>query len=375
MWLDVFNATRTARTAGCWRPSRASEAVVVDPGFEPEAVARDAGGGGQDARSPCCDARAPRPRGRGRGVRRRRRARLHPRGRRRGVHRRPGLAAPDSTTRSRPSKDLRTIADGDVLRLAGLRDRGAAHARAHARALRFRVDADVAALLGRPGVRGLDRTLGLPELRSRRRCRRACAGSSTLPDELPVLPGHGPETTVGRERATNPFLRALLGRDGARAAARARRTCSARRADAMLGLYEEAHRIARLLRVPIRRDADLRAHRAVRADVGRDVRRRDEGDVHVRGQGRPLAHAAARGHRGRGARLPRRTRTTCRARSRATTSTPSSATGDRRRAAMREFRQFGVEVIGTRAPGADVEVIALGDRFLRDRGLIDVRCT
>ena len=30
-----------------------------------------------------------------------------------------------------------------------------------------------------------------------------------LPDELPVWPGHGQETTVGRERATNPFLRGL----------------------------------------------------------------------------------------------------------------------------------------------------------------------
>jgi hydroxyacylglutathione hydrolase len=28
-----------------------------------------------------------------------------------------------------------------------------------------------------------------------------------LPDGSPVWPGHGPETTVGRERATNPFLR------------------------------------------------------------------------------------------------------------------------------------------------------------------------
>ena len=27
----------------------------------------------------------------------------------------------------------------------------------------------------------------------------------TLDDEVDVLPGHGPETTVGRERATNPF--------------------------------------------------------------------------------------------------------------------------------------------------------------------------
>ncbi len=27
-----------------------------------------------------------------------------------------------------------------------------------------------------------------------------------LGDELPVLPGHGPPTTIGHERATNPFL-------------------------------------------------------------------------------------------------------------------------------------------------------------------------
>lgn len=28
-----------------------------------------------------------------------------------------------------------------------------------------------------------------------------------LPDDLPILSGHGPATTVGRERATNPYLR------------------------------------------------------------------------------------------------------------------------------------------------------------------------
>jgi hydroxyacylglutathione hydrolase len=27
-----------------------------------------------------------------------------------------------------------------------------------------------------------------------------------LPDEMVVHPGHGPSTTIGRERATNPFL-------------------------------------------------------------------------------------------------------------------------------------------------------------------------
>jgi hydroxyacylglutathione hydrolase len=31
----------------------------------------------------------------------------------------------------------------------------------------------------------------------------------TLPDEVRVLPGHGPETTIGRERSTNPFLAGL----------------------------------------------------------------------------------------------------------------------------------------------------------------------
>jgi histidyl-tRNA synthetase len=36
---------------------------------------------------------------------------------------------------------------------------------------------------------------------------------------------------------------------------------------------------------------------------------------------------------------------------------------------LREHRQFGIEVFGSDGPGADVEVIALGDAFLRDLGL------
>ncbi|MDP9296816.1 MAG: histidine--tRNA ligase [Actinomycetota bacterium] len=36
---------------------------------------------------------------------------------------------------------------------------------------------------------------------------------------------------------------------------------------------------------------------------------------------------------------------------------------------LREFRQFGVETIGTDAPEADVEVIALGERYLRAAGV------
>jgi hydroxyacylglutathione hydrolase len=33
-----------------------------------------------------------------------------------------------------------------------------------------------------------------------------------LGDERIVHPGHGPETTLGRERSTNPFLLEYLGR-------------------------------------------------------------------------------------------------------------------------------------------------------------------
>jgi histidyl-tRNA synthetase len=39
---------------------------------------------------------------------------------------------------------------------------------------------------------------------------------------------------------------------------------------------------------------------------------------------------------------------------------------------LREFRQFGVETIGSATPAADVEVIVAGDRFLRGRGLRQV---
>jgi hydroxyacylglutathione hydrolase len=38
----------------------------------------------------------------------------------------------------------------------------------------------------------------------------------TLPDETVVLPGHGPETTIGRERVHNPFLKGMLGAAPAR---------------------------------------------------------------------------------------------------------------------------------------------------------------
>ena len=38
---------------------------------------------------------------------------------------------------------------------------------------------------------------------------------------------------------------------------------------------------------------------------------------------------------------------------------------------LREFRQFGIEFVGVAGPEADVEVVVLGDRFARERGLRD----
>ena len=35
-----------------------------------------------------------------------------------------------------------------------------------------------------------------------------------LADDTVVLPGHGPATTIGRERATNPYLRELVAAPG-----------------------------------------------------------------------------------------------------------------------------------------------------------------
>ena len=39
---------------------------------------------------------------------------------------------------------------------------------------------------------------------------------------------------------------------------------------------------------------------------------------------------------------------------------------------LREFRQFGIETIGVAAPAADAEIVAVGDRYQRGRGLSDL---
>ena len=100
--------------------------------------------------------------------------------------------------------DVRELADGEVLDLAGVRlvvDHTPGHTPGH---VTFRTDEAVfsgdlvfAGSVGRTDLPGGSTEELLASIAGR---------FLTLPDELTVLPGHGPATTVGRERASNPFL-------------------------------------------------------------------------------------------------------------------------------------------------------------------------
>ena len=102
-----------------------------------------------------------------------------------------------------PVKDVRTVVDADVLTFAGF-EIEVVHTPGHTPgSVCFRTDATLlsgdlvfAGAIGRSDFpnsspadmeRSLDRFL-------------------QLPDRTDVLPGHGPRTTVGREREHNPFL-------------------------------------------------------------------------------------------------------------------------------------------------------------------------
>ena len=103
-----------------------------------------------------------------------------------------------------PVKDLRGISDGDVLTFAGfgievLHTPGhtPGHCCFRTEALVLSGDLVFAGSIGRS-----DFANSSPD-----DMRRSLDAFLLLPDELPVYPGHGPTTTVGRERDTNPFLR------------------------------------------------------------------------------------------------------------------------------------------------------------------------
>jgi hydroxyacylglutathione hydrolase len=110
--------------------------------------------------------------------------------------------------------DVQPLADGDVLSIAGL-EVTVDHAPGHTQgSVAFRLpngadevpevmlsgDLLFAGSIGRTDLPGGDTATMLRSL---------AAKVLPLRDEVVVLPGHGPQTTIGRERATNPFLQDL----------------------------------------------------------------------------------------------------------------------------------------------------------------------
>jgi hydroxyacylglutathione hydrolase len=105
-----------------------------------------------------------------------------------------------------PARDLRTFVDADRLHLGGFAIE-VLHTPGHTPGSScFRVGDDVvvcsgdlifAGSIGRSDFANSDPAAMVTSLERFLR----------LPDDLRVLPGHGQETTVGAERATNPFLR------------------------------------------------------------------------------------------------------------------------------------------------------------------------
>lgn len=108
--------------------------------------------------------------------------------------------------------DVKPLADGAVLHLAGL-ELTVDHTPGHTPgSVVFRLPHDevpqvmfsgdllFAGSIGRTDLPGGDTDQMMESL---------ARAVLPLDDEVVVLPGHGPQTTVGRERATNPFLRDL----------------------------------------------------------------------------------------------------------------------------------------------------------------------
>ena len=112
----------------------------------------------------------------------------------------------------REPRAVRTLDDGMVLELAGLSftvDHTPGHTRGSVtfrtvtgdgQALLVSGDTVFAGSIGRTDLPGGDHQQMLASLREK---------ILVLDDSTTVLPGHGPATTIGRERAKNPFLQGL----------------------------------------------------------------------------------------------------------------------------------------------------------------------
>lgn len=208
MFLDVFDGNPYG--TNCWAVSAdgSDEAVVVDPGFEPEAirgmveragkrlVAALATHGHIDHIGSVPKVCAP--------------------GIPLVIHEADELALTDQKgwgagypieAELRPS-EVRTVADGDVLEFAGFSIR-VLHTPGHTPgSVCFVTDGFL--FSGDLVFRGSIGRYDFPNSNEREHYR-SLRRFLELPDAMAVYPGHGPETTVGRERTHNEFLIPLAG--------------------------------------------------------------------------------------------------------------------------------------------------------------------
>jgi hydroxyacylglutathione hydrolase len=214
MYLDVFSDN--SFESNCWLigAEGTDEAVVVDPGFSPGIVHRMLETSGRrpvaalathghfdhvGSAAAFCGDELP----------------FH-------IHEADALALTDPRAWGGsfgeppvPVKDVRTLVDGDVLTFAGFRVE-VIHTPGHTPgSVCYRTDGIVVSgdlvFAGTIGRHDFPNSSAEDMQRSLRRF-------LELPDELDVLPGHGPRTTVARERRTNPFLTELGGPGGSSAA-------------------------------------------------------------------------------------------------------------------------------------------------------------
>jgi hydroxyacylglutathione hydrolase len=203
MFLDVFADNPFA--TNCWIASAegSDEAVVIDPGFEPEAIrlmvarsgrrlaavlATHGHGDHIGSVKAVCGDDVP--------------LYIHEADERALTDQRGWGAGIPADIDLRPP-DVRVIGDGDVLELAGFRIE-VLHTPGHTPGhVCFRTDAILWSgdLVFRGSIGRSDFPNSDPAAMER-----SLGRFLELPDELPVHPGHGPETTVGLERATNGWL-------------------------------------------------------------------------------------------------------------------------------------------------------------------------
>jgi hydroxyacylglutathione hydrolase len=206
MYLDVFD--RNPYGTNCWLLAAESsdEVVVIDPGFEPEAVhALLTAAGKRPAAVLLTHAHLDHAGAAGSFAQD---VPVY-------IHSEDLPAFSDyqvwggmSAIELDPVRDLRTFADGDVLTLAGFAIE-VLHTPGHTPGSScFRVDDDVVICTGDLVFAG---TIGRSDFANSdpTAMRASLARFLLLPDDLRVLPGHGPETVVGRERSANPFLQGL----------------------------------------------------------------------------------------------------------------------------------------------------------------------